>query len=99
MQCHYHFNDGGAEKERKRQRTNDGAETKRFLREGRRAHKTPQRRKLHISTVTHVNCRVGVDLSSFAPFISVFPSLFPSLFLLLVTTEKTLRHRLSLNGK
>lgn len=75
MQCHYHFNDGGAEKERKR--TNDGAETKRFLREGRRTHKTPQRRKLPIGTVTHVNCRVGVDLSSFAPFISVFPSLFP----------------------
>lgn len=54
--------------------------TKRFLREGRGAHKTPQRRKLPIGTVTHVNCRVGVDLSSFAPFLSVFLSFSPPCF-------------------
>lgn len=48
----------------------------------------------------HVNCRVGVDLSSFAPFISLSLSLsFPSLFLLVVTTERIPRHRLSRNGK
>lgn len=32
----YHFNGRGTEEERKRQRTNDGAETKGFLREGKR---------------------------------------------------------------
>lgn len=76
-------------KERKRQRTNDDAETKRFQREGRRAHKTPQRRKLPIGTVTHVNCRVGVDLSSVAPIISVFPSLSPLLFIISNYRENT----------
>lgn len=34
LQCHYHFNDEGTEKERKRQKTNDSTETERFLKEG-----------------------------------------------------------------
>lgn len=85
MLCHYHFNDGGTDKERKRQRTNESTETKRFLREGWRAHKTSQRRKLPIGTVTHVDCVVGVDLCALYFCLSLFFTLF-----FLSATEKTL---------
>lgn len=71
---------------------------KKFLREGRRTHKTPQRRKLPIGIVYHVNYKVGGGSPRLHPFTFYFclSFSFPSLFLLLVTTKKRVRHRVSL---